>query len=136
MGGGLGGQLVGCLHSKLGDKAEIIALGTNAVATSSMMRAGACRGATGENAIRLSVAKANIIVGPIGIVIPNTMMGEISPVIAESVANCDAHKVLLPVNNGHFEIIGLDNQPLGQTIKSAVEKVMQIIRERTPGQND
>lgn len=133
MGGGLGGQLVGCLRSRIGDKVEIIALGTNAVATAAMLRAGAGRGATGENAIKFSVTKANMIVGPIGIVIPNTMMGEITPAIAESVANCDAHKVLLPVNKGHFEIIGLESQPLGQTIKNALEMVMQIIGKEFQG---
>lgn len=129
MGGGLGVQLVASLTAYLGARAEVIALGTNALATNNMIRAGALRGATGENAVMVSLRKVDIVAGPIGIVIPNAMMGEITPKIAETVAMCDARKVLLPVNQSHFEIIGLEIRPLGMVIKDAVSRIVDIVRE-------
>ena len=130
MGGGLGAQLITQLTAHLGNKAEVIALGTNALATSNMVSAGAARGATGENAVLVSLPKAEIVAGPIGIVIANAMMGEITPRIAEVVAGCDAHKVLLPVNQSHFEIIGLESRPLGVVIKDAVNRIAVLVREK------
>ena len=123
MGGGLGVQLVTQLKNQLISKIEIIALGTNALATNSMVKAGAHRGATGENAIAVSVGRSDIIVGPIGIVIPNALMGEITPRIAEAVAAADARKILIPVNQNHFEIAGLDSKPMAFWIKEAVSRV-------------
>jgi hypothetical protein len=130
MGGGLGVQLVTSLTAQLGAKVELIALGTNALATNNMVRAGATRGATGENAVIVSLKKADIVVGPIGIVIANAMMGEITPKIAESVASCDARKILLPVSQSHFEIIGLESRPLGTVIKEAVVRIVELAREK------
>lgn len=131
MGGGLGVQLVAQLTSQFGDKTEIIALGTNALATNSMVKAGASKGATGENAVKVSLRKADIVTGPIGIVIPNALMGEITPGIAEAVASSDARKVLVPVNQTHFEIIGLESRPLVSLIKEAVSRIGEMIREQT-----
>jgi hypothetical protein len=133
MGGGLGAQLIAQLTGQIGARAEIIALGTNALATSNMVRAGAARGATGENAVIVSLPKAAIVTGPIGIVIANAMMGEITPRIAETIAGCDAHKVLLPVNQSHFEIIGLESRPLGNVIKDAVARISALVREQEGG---
>jgi len=133
MGGGLGAQLVTLLASQLGAKAEIIALGTNALATNNMVRSGAARGATGENAIAVSLAHADLVAGPIGIVIPNAMMGEITPKIATTVASCGARKVLLPVAQSHFEIIGLESRPLGVVIKEAAARVVELAGERRGG---
>lgn len=129
MGGGLGVQLVTQLAAQIKDQAEIIALGTNALATSNMVKAGAARGATGENAIRVMLAKADIVAGPIGIVMPNALMGEITPVIAEVVASSDARKILVPVNQNHFDIVGLESRPLVTLIKEAVAKIQTIIKE-------
>ena len=130
MGGGLGAQIVGQLAAQLGNRAEIIALGANALATNNMVRAGANKGATGENAIRVSLRKADIIIGPIGIVIPNAMMGEITPLIAETVADADGRKVLIPVNQNHFDIVGLELRPLVNQIKDAVARVLDILKEK------
>lgn len=130
MGGGLGAQLITQLSAQLGAGVEIIALGTNALATNNMVRAGASRGATGENAVMVSLPKAAVVAGPIGIVIANAMMGEITPKIAETVACCDAHKVLLPVSQNHFEIIGLESRPLGVVIKDAVARIALLVREK------
>lgn len=129
MGGGLGVQLVTQL-AQSSSKIEIIALGTNALATNNMVRAGASRGATGENAVLVSIKKADIVAGPIGIVIPNALMGEITPKIAEAVASCDARKILLPVNQSHFEIVGLENRPLATVIKEAVAKITGMAKEK------
>ena len=134
MGGGLGVQLVTQLAAQIKDQAEIIALGTNALATSNMVKAGAARGATGENAIRVMLAKADIVAGPIGIVMPNALMGEITPGIAEVVASSDARKILVPVNQNHFDIVGLESRPLVTLIKEAVAKIQTIIKEDGAGQ--
>jgi len=130
MGGGLGAPLITQLSAQLGDRAEIIALGPHALATNNMVRAGAARGATGENAVKVSLPKAAIVAGPIGIVVANAMMGEITPKIAATVAGCDAYKVLLPVNQNHFEIVGLESRPLGAVIKEAVARIAQLVKER------
>ena len=134
MGGGLGVQLVTQLAAQLKDQAEIIVLGTNALATNNMVKAGAVRGATGENAVRVMLGKADVVVGPIGIVMPNALMGEITPVIAEIVSSCDARKILVPVNQSHFEIVGLENRPLVALIKEAVAKVQMLVKESGAGQ--
>lgn len=129
MGGGLGAQLVGSLTAQLGAKAEVIALGANSLATSNMVRAGAARGATGENAILFSLRRARIVAGPIGIVMANSMMGEITPRIAEAVASCDARKVLLPVTQSHVEVIGLETRPMATVIREAVARIAEIVKE-------
>lgn len=129
MGGGLGTQLITFLMERLGAHVEIVALGTNAVATNKMVRAGTCRGATGENAIAVSLRKADIVVGPIGIAIPNALMGEITPRIAETVSLCDAHKIFIPVNQSHFEIVGLENRPLVALLKEAVERICSLVEK-------
>lgn len=130
MGGGLGVQLVTQLTGQWGNKVEVIALGTNALATNNMVKAGAAKGATGENAVKVSLRKADIIIGPIGIVMPNALMGEITPVIAEAVASSEARKILVPVNQSHFEIVGLESRPLVSLIKEAVARVGEIIKEK------
>ncbi|VBB06504.1 Hypothetical protein LUCI_1737 [Lucifera butyrica] len=128
MGGGLGVQLVTLLVEKLGAQAEIVALGTNSLATNRMVKAGAQRGATGENAVRVSIKKADVVVGPVGIVIPNALMGEITPQIAESVASCEARKYLIPVSQSHFEIVGLENRSLALLLKEAVDKIALLLK--------
>lgn len=129
MGGGLGAQLVTNLSSMLGAKAEIIALGSNALATNNMVRAGASRGATGENAILFSLRRADIVTGPIGIVMANAMMGEITPRIAEAVASCDARKLLLPVNQSHVELVGVETRPMAIVIREAVLRIAELVKE-------
>jgi hypothetical protein len=131
MGGGIGAQIVTQLRQELSLEVEIIALGANAIATDKMMKANATRGASGENAIRVSVNLADFIVAPIGVVIPNSMMGEITPVIAEAVAGARGRKLFLPVNQPHFEIMGIEVKPLTRQISTAVD----IIRQALPGRD-
>jgi len=129
MGGGIGAQLVTRLREALPAEVEIWALGCNAVATQRMMQARANRGATGENAIRVSAAKADFILAPIGAVVPNAMMGEITPAIAEAIANAPGRKLLIPINQPHFEIIGVEWKPLAQHIDEAIEKLRHLLED-------
>lgn len=137
MGGGIGAQIVTQLRQELPLDIEILALGANAIATDKMMKANASRGASGENAIRVSVNLADFIVAPIGVVIPNSMMGEITPAIAEAVAGARGRKLFLPINQPHFEIMGIEVKPLARQISAAVEVIRQAMSGRDrPGQND
>ncbi|MDU4960153.1 MAG: DUF3842 family protein [Sporomusaceae bacterium] len=129
MGGGLGAQLVASLVAPMRQKAEVIALGTNALATNAMLRAGASRGASGDNAILVTLAKVDIVTGPIGIIMANSMMGEVTPQVAAAVADAAARKVLLPVSQSHVEIIGLEPRPLGLVIREAVARIGEIVEE-------
>ncbi|MDF2596896.1 MAG: hypothetical protein K0R69_3237 [Clostridia bacterium] len=97
-GGGIGKAIVGKLKETFGNSIEIIALGTNSLATSLMLKAGAAEGATGENAIIYNAAKVDIILGPIGIVCANALLGELTPLMAKAIAETPAKKVLIPLN--------------------------------------
>ncbi len=127
MGGGIGAQIVTQLRQELPLELEILALGTNAVATQKMMQARASRGASGENAIRVSIVEADVILAPIGVVVPNSMMGEVSPVIAEAIAGAPGRKLLLPINQPHFEIIGIEWKALTKQISAAIEMIRQAL---------
>lgn len=126
-GGGIGSQIVERLKALKSNDLEIIALGTNSQATINMLRAGANDGATGENAIVCMSKKADIIVGPMAIIAANSMMGEISPKMAEAVASSDAKKLLLPISKCNFEIVGLENYQLKQLFDELIEKIKEYI---------
>ncbi|MCL1818938.1 MAG: DUF3842 family protein [Spirochaetaceae bacterium] len=128
MGGGIGAQIVSQLRQEIRAAAEIIALGTNATATDRMVRAGADRGASGENAIRVSVQSADIIVGPLGIVIPDAMMGELTSVMAQAIFSSKAEKFLIPLAQQHFTIVGCEPQP----IASLIGELVRTLRDRLP----
>jgi Domain of unknown function (DUF3842) len=123
MGGSIGNQIVLGLRQALPEEIEIIALGTNAIATGSMMKAKATRGATGENAIAFSIGEADVIMGSLSVVVPNSMMGEVTPQIATAVASARGRKVLLPISNPPLDILGISRKPLQHLIKEAVEMV-------------
>ena len=127
MGGGIGAQIVSLLRKELPLEVEIVALGTNAIATDKMMKAHANRGASGENAIRVSVSEADFILAPIGAVVPNSLMGEVTPVIAEAVASAPGRKLLLPINQPHFEIVGIEWKALNKQIMEAIEIVQDTL---------
>lgn len=126
MGGGIGAQLVSQLSGQVSAGTEIICIGANAWATQAMVKAGASRGATGENAVRVMAQNADIIAGPVGIVMPNALMGEITPCMAEAVASSGARKILVPVSQGHFEIVGMENRPLVSNIREAAARILEI----------
>lgn len=123
MGGSIGTQIVIELRRSLPEQIEIMALGTNAIATGSMMKAKATRGATGENAIAHSIGDADIIMGSLSIVVPNSMMGEVSPSIATAIASAPARKILLPISNPPIDILGTSKKPLQALIKEAIRLV-------------
>ncbi len=122
-GGGMGRTIVEKLKSKYADAIDIIALGTNALATATMLKAGADEGATGENAIVYNSSKADIIVGPIGIIAANSMLGELTPAMASAIAESPARKVLIPMNKCNIQVIGVAEAPLLQYIDEAVKMV-------------
>jgi hypothetical protein len=124
MGGGIGAALISRLKEIAAstgmEDMEIIALGANASATERMIKAGANRGASGENAVKVSVSLGDFIVGPIGIVIANSLMGEISAGMAEAVLCAPGERVLLPLANDHFHIAGFEGAPLAKLIDDAI----------------
>jgi hypothetical protein len=126
MGGGIGVQLAGRIRELNLPDTEILALGTNAVAVERMIKAGAHRGASGENAVKITVPHADFILGPIGIVIPNSMMGEITPSVAEAIMTAPGERILLPLQQDHFAFAGLEQMPLAKMLEKAVE----ILKER------
>ena len=123
MGGGIGAQIVSSLRDELPTYIDIYALGTNSIATSAMMKSHANKGATGENAIVVSSKNANIIVAPISVIIPNSMMGEVTCKISEAVSNSEALKILLPIMPDNIELVGLENKPLALLIKDTIKVI-------------
>lgn len=116
-GGGIGGAIIRGLREQVGENVDILPLGTNAAATTTMMRAGANRGATGENAIARSVEEADLIAGNAVIVMAHAMMGELTPRMAEAIAGAHAEKWLLPLAIPGVELMGVDKKPLPHLIK-------------------
>lgn len=100
---------------------ELTAIGTNSIATSAMLKAGADFGATGENPVIVNSRDADIIIGPIGIIAADSLLGEITPAMAGAVAKSHAHKILIPVNKCQFHVIGCRQLPLGDYLKETVE---------------
>lgn len=123
----MGAQIVERLRPLVGAAHSILALGTNAGATSAMMRAGADLGATGENAIAVNCGSVDCIVGPVGIVIPNSMLGEISPAVATAVASCAAVKILVPLQQAHVEFVGVEARPLSTMLDQVAERVVSLL---------
>ncbi len=123
MGGGIGAQIVSNLREELPTYIEIYALGTNSIATSAMMKAHANKGATGENAIVTSIKKASIVVGPMSIVIPNSMMGEVTCRMSEAISDCEALKILIPITPDNTELVGLENKPLSLLIRDTIKVI-------------
>lgn len=123
MGGGIGAQIVSTLREELPASIEIYALGTNAIATSAMMKCRANKGATGENAIVVSSKKANVIIGPISIIMPNSMMGEVTTRVVEAICESEGLKILLPIMPENFQLVGTENKPLLLLIKDAVKAI-------------
>ncbi|HEX2986285.1 MAG TPA: DUF3842 family protein [Caproiciproducens sp.] len=127
-GGGIGKALIERLRAELGDDIEILALGTNSLATSLMLKAGANEGATGENAILFNAPKADIILGSVAVIAANSMLGELSPAMARAIAESPAKKVLIPLNRCGIYIMGVSSEPLPHHVKYAVNFVKDLIR--------
>lgn len=128
-GGGVGKALVETLKKRLPDQ-PILALGTNAMATAGMIKAGADQGATGESAIIYNCRDADLILGPIGIVLAYSMLGEVSPAIAQAVSESKAARILIPIGKCRTRIAGLGEITLSSAIESAVDEVVRLISAR------
>ena len=124
-GGGLGKQLVAALRTQC-PEARLTAVGTNSLAANAMRKAGAPRAATGENAVAVNCRSADIIVGPIGIVISDALLGEITPAMATAVCQSHATRVLIPVNHCENYIVGVPEQPISDLVAAAVQKVKAL----------
>jgi hypothetical protein len=128
-GGGIGSLIVKRLREEFGDGIEILALGTNATATSAMMKSRANKGATGENAIVWNVQRVNLIIGPLSIILAHAMLGELTPKMAEAIASSDTKKLLLPLNQEGIDVIGVEKEPLPHIIEKVVEAVKHEVRK-------
>jgi len=122
-GGGIGSLIVKRLRDEFGDSIEILALGTNAVATTAMMKSRANKGATGENAIVWNAGRVDLITGPLSIVLPNAMLGELTPKMAEAIVSSNIKKILLPLNQEGIDVAGLEKEPLPHMVEKLIERI-------------
>jgi hypothetical protein len=133
-GGGIGSVLIKKMRDAFQESVEIIALGTNAIATAQMMKAGANKGATGENAIMVTLRKVDFIVGPISIVLADSMIGEMTPAMAAAVASSPARKFLLPLTQEAVEVVGVMPEPLPHLVEHLIEKRLRPLVEGVEGE--
>lgn len=130
-GGRIGSLLIEKIKNKLKTstaQAEVIAIGTNSIATASMLRAGADAGATGENPVIVNCCDADYILGPIGIIAANSLLGEVTPPMAAAVASSPAKKLLLPVNKCSLHIVGMQENDINILTEEAVTLITDEIK--------
>ena len=125
-GGGVGRQLATQIKQTFPD-VELMAVGTNTIATSAMLKGGADNAATGENAVLVAARKADVIIGPLGIVVADSLGGEISPAMAIAVAQSNAKRILLPFKQCDNMIVGVADYTLGNLIREAIEDLRKIL---------
>jgi hypothetical protein len=125
-GGGLGARIVEELKKAYGDEIQILALGTNSAATISMNKAGADLAATGENPVVVNAKKATLILGPIAIIIPDGLMGEITPRMAEAISLSDAKKILLPSDRCNIDIV---STPKSLNMSDMIQELVERVKE-------
>ncbi len=125
-GGGIGASIIKRLREAFDHEQEIYALGTNSIATATMMKAGANKGATGENPIVRTVQDVDVIIGPLAIIMANAMMGELTPSMAEAISSCQAKKILVPLSQENTVIAGVVNEPLPHLVDQVVKMIKEI----------
>ena len=126
-GGGIGSAIIKKLKETFGESIEIIALGTNAIATAQMIKARANRGASGENSIVQTVQQVDVVIGPIGIIMAHAMLGEVTPAMAEAISRSPARKILLPLSQENVEIAGIENIPLPRLIEALIVQNLKFL---------
>jgi hypothetical protein len=126
-GGGIGATLIKAIKARYGETIELIALGTNAIATAQMLKAGANKGATGENAICRTLPKADCILGPIAVSWAEAMLGEVTPKMAAAVTGADAVKILLPLSQEQVIMVAAAKEPLPHMVQEAVTRIQEVI---------
>jgi hypothetical protein len=131
-GGGIGSAIIQKIKEALGESVEIIALGTNAIATAQMLKAKANRGASGENAVVHTAQQVDVIVGPLAIVLANSMMGEVTAQMAAGVASSAAPKILLPLTQENVTVVGGCSGPLPHLVTELVEILLTRCLGVTP----
>ncbi|MCL4078362.1 DUF3842 family protein [Coriobacteriia bacterium Es71-Z0120] len=127
MGGRIGQEVVSRLRHAFGERVEILAVGTNSTATTMMLKAGANRGATGENAMRVTVREADVVIGPLSLMVPDSMMGEVTPGMAQALASSAARKVMLPLTNPRIDLVGVTKAPLPHLLDEAIKAVSSML---------
>lgn len=126
-GGNIGKQLVKSIRDSFPDVC-IRAVGTNSAATTNMIKGGADEGATGENAVIVASRSADLIIGPIGIIIPDALLGEVTPAMAKAVGESPAQKVLIPLNKCDVLIAGISNRSTSELLQDAMDKIRAIMK--------
>ena len=121
-GGGMGRMLVEGIKRAMPEQ-PVTAVGTNALATAAMLKAGADQAATGENAIRVCAAKADVIVAPIGMVLADAMLGEVTAEMAAAIGRSPAHKILLPVSRCQTTVVGVQKVTMAEAVEKAVGEI-------------
>jgi NAD(P)-dependent dehydrogenase (short-subunit alcohol dehydrogenase family) len=127
-GGGIGKAITERLRKELGEDLEIYGFGTNALATAAMLKAGANEGATGENAIMQNMSEMDVIIGSVAVVVAHSMLGELTPRMAEAIGKSKAKKLLLPINRCGITIIGAGAEPLPHLIDELLKQIREIWR--------
>jgi hypothetical protein len=125
-GGGIGSVIIKALRTAVREDVEILALGTNSAATARMMKAGANRGATGENAIVQTSSRADVIMGPLAVLMAHAMMGEVTPRMAEAVSMSNAKKILIPLTQERVKLVGITADPLPHLVEEAVKAAKEM----------
>lgn len=128
-GGQLGSQIIKAIRTRYND-INIIAVGTNATATTSMIKAGANQGATGENPVIVASRKADVIIGPVGIVIADSLLGEITPKMAVAIGQSNATKILVPINKCENLVAGVPNLTTTALIDDTLNKLQETISKK------
>ena len=126
-GGGMGTQLIKMLAPALPGDCELLAVGTNVLATNAMLKAGAPHGATGENAVIYNAARADLILGPIGMILANGILGEVSPRMATAVSGAAAEKILIPSSHCGVQVAGTQDCRLEEYLQNAVALALRAM---------
>ena len=127
-GGGVGKAIIEKLKPLMPEEHQLVAVGTNSIATANMMKAGAVNVATGENAVKYNAERADIIIGSIGIISANAMFGELSPEMANAISESEAMKILIPLKRCGLYVVGVNTDALPKMIDEAVEVAMDCIK--------
>lgn len=126
-GGGIGAAVIKGLRAAIGPELEVLALGTNSIATSNMMKAGANKGGTGENAIAVTSRRVDVIIGPLAILMADAMMGEVTPKVASAVSSSPAGKILIPLTQEKVTLVGVSGEPLPHLVNQVIGILKEMI---------
>lgn len=127
-GGGIGKSIIEKIKKIHNMNFEILGIGTNSLATSTMMKSGAHRGATGENSVIYMSGKVDLIIGPLAIIMANSMMGEITPKMAEAIGSSDAHKILIPINRCGIHVVGSEELSVNEMLDKVEEETTKYLK--------